>query len=48
MTGAHRRSGREGWEIENPCAPLDADAKFPKTIDGVPIRVELVGPIRKR
>jgi len=29
-------------------APPEADANLPETIDGVPIRIEVVGPIRKR
>ncbi len=29
-------------------APPDADAELPETIDGVQIRVEVVGPITKR
>jgi hypothetical protein len=39
----------DGYGVKvNLCAPLDADADLPKTIDGVPIRVEVVGPVRKR
>jgi hypothetical protein len=28
--------------------PPKSDAEFPETIDGVPIRIEVVGPIRPR
>jgi hypothetical protein len=39
----------DGYGVKvNLGAPPAADANLPDSIDGVPIRVEVVGPIRKR
>jgi hypothetical protein len=39
----------DGYGVKvNLNAPFASDAKLPETIDGVPIRFEVVGPIRKR
>ncbi len=39
----------DGYGVKvNLDAPLAANAEFPETIDGVPIRMEVVGPIRPR
>jgi hypothetical protein len=39
----------EGYGVKlNLEAPPAADTKLPKDIDGVPIRVEVIGTIRKR
>lgn len=42
------RSG-PGYGLKiNVQSPLPATASVPKAIDGVPVRVEVVGPVRKR
>jgi hypothetical protein len=39
----------DGYGVKvNLDAPPAVDAEFPETIDGVPIRMEVVGPIRPR
>jgi hypothetical protein len=39
----------DGYGVKvNLDAPPATDAEFPETIDGVPIRIEVVGPIRPR
>jgi hypothetical protein len=39
----------DGYGVKvNLDASPSPDAKLPETIDGVPIRIEVVGPIRKR
>jgi hypothetical protein len=45
--GITRVGDRYGVKVnlDSPPAP---DANLPETIDGVPIRIEVVGPIRKR
>jgi hypothetical protein len=45
--GITRVGDRYGVKV-NLDAPPATDAEFPETIDGVPIRMEVVGPIRKR
>ncbi len=39
----------DGYGVKvNLDAPPASDANLPKTIDGVPVRVEVIGPIRPR
>jgi hypothetical protein len=39
----------DGYGVKvNLDAPPAADADLPESIDGVPVRIEVVGPIRKR
>ena len=45
--GITRMGDGYGVKVNLGAAP-EADAKLPETIDGVPIRVEVVGPISKR
>ena len=45
--GITRVGDRFGVKV-NLDAPPATDAEFPDTIDGVPIRMKVVGPIRKR
>ncbi len=45
--GITRIDGGYGVQV-NLGAPPEPDADLPETIDGVPVRVEVVGPIRKR
>jgi hypothetical protein len=45
--GINRVGGGFGVKV-NLSEPPPPDADLPETIDGVPVRVEVVGPIRKR
>ena len=45
--GITRVGGKYGLKI-NLAAPPETDVALPKTIEGVPVRVEITGPVRKR
>jgi hypothetical protein len=45
--GITRVGDRYGVKV-NLEAPPPADANLPETIDGVPVRIEVIGPIRPR